>query len=694
MLRFLCLPPRPNEHSRPLATWLVAALISLCAGAAFAQPGPGSKHALLIGNAQYAQSPLRNPENDARDLGEALRGLGFEVTVLLNATRAQMLEATARFARRLDRNALSLVYFGGHGVQVGGRNFVLPILPANALKSGDDLATQAVSLEVMMAPLASARPRFNLVVLDACRDNPFGDGRQRGGLAPLDAPPNTLVAFATSPGKVAFDGEGRNGTYTAHLLRHIGKRELRIEEVFKLVRAGVLEESRGRQLPWENTALVGELAESWSQPDPKTWRFKLRDGVKFHSGTVFDAEAAAFGVNWTFSKENNFPIRSNVGPEFQAKAVDKLTLDVVSDSPDPILPSRLYFAPLPDPAQIKNDAASLPIKPIGTGPYKFVEWVKGQRIRMTVNPDWWGHGKKDALGAATIQDVELVFRGETAVRASMLQSGEADFARFLTPDLMASVPRAVKGPSLETVFLRLDTMYPPMADIRVRKAIALAIDKQAVADKIFGGAARPASQLVASVVTGYNPDLQPYPYDMNAAKQLVQEAKAAGVPVDMVITSATRRGVYARHDEFSEYTANQLNAVGLKAKSEVMDPGVHQPQFTNGGYDKTPKDRGWIANNPHSNEIMDVSRSMGYYRCTGSSSTFCDPEMDKLIDAAIPLTGDERAKALAAITKKFYDTYAAIPVVHLDLIHGTSKRLQWESRIDGFLMLKEMSLAG
>lgn len=444
----------------------------------------------------------------------------------------------------------------------------------------------------------------------------------------------------------------------------------------------------------KTAALAGELAESWSQPDPKTWRFKLRDGVKFHSGTVFDAEAAAYGINWTFSKENNFPIRSNVGPELQAKAVDKLTLDLVCDTPDPILPSRLYFAPLPDPAQIKNDAASLPIKPIGTGPYKFVEWVKGQRIRMTVNPDWWGHGKPDALGAATIQDVELVFRGETAVRASMLQSGEADFARFLTPDLMASVPRAVQGPSLETVFLRLDTMYPPMADIRVRKAIALAIDKQGVADKIFGGAARPASQLVASVVTGYNPDLQPYPYDMDTAKKLVQEAKAAGVPVDMVITSATRRGVYARHDEFSEYTANQLNAIGLKAKSEVMDPGIHQPQFTNGGYDKTPKDRGWIANNPHSNEIMDVSRSMGYYRCTGSSSTFCDPEMDKSIDAAIPLTGDERAKALASITRKFYETYAAIPVVHIDLIHGTSKRLQWESRIDGFLMLKEMSLAG
>lgn len=245
------------------AAALVLVVLPCLAPAALAQPAAPASHkrALLIGNAQYAHSPLRNPENDARDLGEALRALGFQVTVLTNATRAQMLEAASRFARTLDREALSLVYYGGHGVQIAGRNFLLPILPAAAsVQSGDDVAAQAVSLEALMAPLAAARPRFNLVVLDACRDNPFGDGRQRGGLAPLDAPPNTLVAFATSPGKVAYDGEGRNGTYTAHLLRHIGKRDLRIEEVFKLVRAGVLEESRGRQLPWENTALVGELA--------------------------------------------------------------------------------------------------------------------------------------------------------------------------------------------------------------------------------------------------------------------------------------------------------------------------------------------------------------------------------------------------------------------------------------------------
>ena len=444
----------------------------------------------------------------------------------------------------------------------------------------------------------------------------------------------------------------------------------------------------------KTSELVGELAETWEQVNPTTWRFKLRDGVKFHSGTVLDAEGAAAGINWTWSKENNFGMRSNIGPEFEAKAVDRLTLDVVTASTDPILPSRLYFSPLPDPVQIKNDAASLPTNPIGTGPYKLAEWVKGQRIVMTANPDWWGHGGKDPHGKVSIQDVELRFRPEIAVRASMVQAGEADFGRFLTPDHCPNVPNCSRAASLETIFLRLDTMHPAMADLRVRKAIALAIDKQAVADRLFGGLGRPASQMVAATVTGYNPDLKPYPYDLDQAKTLVQEAKAAGVPVDMPITSATRRGIYARHDEFSEYTASQLQAIGLNAKSLIVEPAEHQAQLSFGGYDKVPKERGWITNNPHSNEIMDVSRTMqGYYRCAGAASTHCDPEIDKAFEAALPLTGDARSKAFQAIAARFYESYAIIPVIHMDLLHATSKRLQWQPRIDGFLVFKEMSLA-
>ena len=445
----------------------------------------------------------------------------------------------------------------------------------------------------------------------------------------------------------------------------------------------------------KTSELVGELAEKWEQVNPTTWRFHLRDGVKFHSGTPLDAEGAAFGINWTWSKDNNFGMRSNIGPEFEAKAVDRLTLDVVTAATDPILPARLYFSPLPDPVQVKDDIASMPIKPIGTGPYKFVEWVKGQRIVMTANPDWWGHNGKDPHGRVSIQDVELRFRTEVAVRGSMVQAGEADFGRFLTTDQCSSVPNCSRSASLETICLRLDTMHPAMADLRVRKAIALSIDKQAVADRLFGGLGRPASQMVAATVTGYDPSLVPYPYDLDQAKRLVQEAKAAGVPVDAPIVSTTRRGIYARHDELSEYTATQLTSIGLNAKSEIVEPAQHQAQFSLGGYDKVPKERGWITNNPHSNEIMVVSRTMqGYYRCTGGASTHCDPEIDKAFDAALPLAGDARSQAFQAIAKRFYESYAIIPVIHMDLLHATSKRLKWEPRIDGFLMFKEMSLVG
>jgi hypothetical protein len=264
----MALPARTSRfdrfmlHRAALAgQFLAAALLGGLACFACAQAQQAHKQALVIGNARYADAPLRNPENDARDIARALRALDFKVTLLLNADRSTMLAAAAEHARRLTPQSLSVLYFGGHGVQAAGRNFLLPILQsAGAVRDARELETAAVALESLMLPLAAARPRFNVVVLDACRDNPFGDGRLPGGLAPLEAPPNTLLAFATSPGKLAFDGEGSNGTYTAHLLRHLPRRELRIEEMFKLVRAGVLEESRGRQLPWENTALTGELS--------------------------------------------------------------------------------------------------------------------------------------------------------------------------------------------------------------------------------------------------------------------------------------------------------------------------------------------------------------------------------------------------------------------------------------------------
>lgn len=243
-----------RAHALVLAALLL--FLAFVSAPARAADSP-QKFALLIGNAQYDYAPLQNPENDATDLARLLEGLGFQVTLVRNGPRQAMLDAVKRHAARIGPQALSLFFFAGHGVQMGGRNFLLPVGPAPT--RADELPNKAVALETVIEALGAAKPRFNLVLLDACRNNPFTDN-QLPGLAPLDAPPNTLVAFATSPGKVASDGAGRNGLYTQHVLRHLASAELRIEEVFKRVRIGVLEDSSGQQLPWENTALTAELA--------------------------------------------------------------------------------------------------------------------------------------------------------------------------------------------------------------------------------------------------------------------------------------------------------------------------------------------------------------------------------------------------------------------------------------------------
>lgn len=437
--------------------------------------------------------------------------------------------------------------------------------------------------------------------------------------------------------------------------------------------------------------LVGELATSWEQTDDVTWRFTLREGVTFHNGEAFNAEVAAFGINYTWSPENNFQIYQYVGPDMHATAVDEYTLDVVTDSPDPILPSRLYFSPLPSMRQVQDEPDTLPDNPIGTGPYIFSEWNRGQYIRMTANPDWWGNGAEDALGAVNIEEAEFVFRGESAVRAAMVVAGEAQFARFLAPEDNATTPQPKSASSVETIFLRMDTMHHAMKDIRVRKAIGLAVDKQAIADQLFGGG-EPASQLVGPSATGYNADLEPYPYDMDQATALVAEAAEDGVAVDAPITVATRQGIYLRNDEFAEYVANQLNQIGLTAHSEVIEIAQYNEQFDM-NYADVPEDRGWIATNPHGNEIMDVSSTaQAYYSCDGGSSTYCNPELDEALDAAIPLIGDERQEALAAVTKMYYDDYGSIPIIHMPLNYGLAANLTWEPRLDGFILLKEMTL--
>jgi peptide/nickel transport system substrate-binding protein len=230
-----------------------------------------------------------------------------------------------------------------------------------------------------------------------------------------------------------------------------------------------------------------------------------------------------------------------------------------------------------------------------------------------------------------------------------------------------------------------------MKDIRIRQAIAMAIDKQAVADELFGGG-EPASQLVGPSATGYNPDLAPYPFDMEAAAALVAEAGADGVPIDAELKVVTREGIYLRNDELAEYCASQLREIGLNCVSEVIEPALYNPEYSTNIKDVSDT-RGWITTNPHGNEIMDASATASsYYRCDGGASMYCDPALDEALDTAIPLLGEERATALGVVQQMFYDAYASVPIIHMPLNYGLAANLEWQPRLDAFMLLKEMTL--
>lgn len=219
---------------------------------------PGAKTgrvALVIGNGSYADSPLKNPVNDARAMAAALRDMGFEVLARENANLQQMDDAVREFGRRLEGAHVGLFYFAGHGLQIKGRNFLIPV-GAN-FQHEDEVPYRSLDAGQVLDKMDSARTRVNLIVLDACRNNPFHRSfrARRQGLAEMEAPAGTLIGFATAPGAVALDGEGNHGVYTKYLLQHMVERGLPVEQVFKRVRVGVAAETGDRQIPWESSSL-------------------------------------------------------------------------------------------------------------------------------------------------------------------------------------------------------------------------------------------------------------------------------------------------------------------------------------------------------------------------------------------------------------------------------------------------------
>jgi hypothetical protein len=231
----------------------------LAQASAIAQPVTEPRTALVIGNAAYAQSPLANPVNDASDMAQALRGAGFNVILKTDADQRGMKDAVRTFGDALKRSGgVGLFFYAGHGAQLSGENYILPV--GEAIRGEADLRNRGVTAAEVVDAMAAARNGLNIVVLDACRDNPVVSGpNATRGLSRVDSNASLFVSFSTSPGAVALDGVGRNSPYTKHLTQAIAASNLSIEETFKRTLKGVYQETKGQQTPWISSSFFGDF---------------------------------------------------------------------------------------------------------------------------------------------------------------------------------------------------------------------------------------------------------------------------------------------------------------------------------------------------------------------------------------------------------------------------------------------------
>ncbi len=251
---------------------------------------PDKRLALVIGNGDYLAGPLPNPVNDARSMARALRNVGFDVILRENVSnQTEMKRVIREFGQKLKDYDVGMFYYAGHGIQKDGYNFLVPV---NAqINSEEEVEYECVDAGFVVALMDAADSRVNIIVLDACRNNPFARTFRstRQGLVSMNAPAGTIIAYATSPGKTALDGSGVNGLYTQELLYQIQRPGLKIEDVFKNVRIEVMRKSDNQQVPWESSSLTGDFYFKPTQ-EQMTAYFASKGAPVSEKGTFWKAD--------------------------------------------------------------------------------------------------------------------------------------------------------------------------------------------------------------------------------------------------------------------------------------------------------------------------------------------------------------------------------------------------------------------
>jgi peptide/nickel transport system substrate-binding protein len=438
------------------------------------------------------------------------------------------------------------------------------------------------------------------------------------------------------------------------------------------------------------------LATSWERIDALTWRFHLRQGVKFHNGNDFTWE----DVKFSFERlKEPYPVSEFLFFGGTTKSVetvdgDPWTIDIKTTIPMPYFADNLHQIFIMDKESTEaRSIGEVGLYPIGTGPYKFVEWVKGAYLKLTANEDYWG-------GPPPIKNVELRPVVEPSTRIAAIATGEVDILQDIPVELFDTVAanpdlEVITRPARRAIYLGLrNELGFPTNDIRVRRAIYMAINEDEIIEKVMFGHAFPASQIPDPPTVGYDPTIRRLPYDPERAKELLTEA---GYPDGFKIKLSGPNDRYVRDAQICEAVAKQLAKVGIEVELDTKPKAIFFPEVDEHIYDFYLI--GWFDGSydfgrSFSKLLHSVDVERGYGGLNGADYT--DPTLDRLLEESAEIVDpDLRAEKLQLLNRiAMEEKIAVIPLHYQEDSYAVYKGrgIKFTPRADTWIVFKEISI--
>ncbi len=437
------------------------------------------------------------------------------------------------------------------------------------------------------------------------------------------------------------------------------------------------------------------LATSWKSVNETTWEFTLRPNVKFHDGTPLTADDVKATI-----ERNLAPGRTVVTPGFttidSVQAAGPLTVRIITKKPDPLIPVRMAQMGaqiLPARAATEAAAKELARRPIGSGAYRFVEWVKDERLVMEANREWWGwEGRAPGFDRVIWRAIP-----EDSSRLIALDKGEADIVTNVPPDQIKNIEqgrltRVVSVPATRTVAFAINSTQPPLSDKRVRQALHYALDVPAIVKNLYAGQGKPFSGGLADTDFGYNAALKPYPTDPAQARRLLAEAGYAG-GIDVALHAGSGTMVNDKH--LVESIAATWGRVGIRARIEMMEMGARQ-RLVN---ERALPPNGLVLINPQST-LLDADGSLWrLLHPTGLNGKYWPGSQpghrfhDLMEQARYTLDAQKRRDLYAEATRIFHEEKPWLELFQEVIVYGVAKRVAMKPRPDYRLIVAEMAPA-